>query len=63
VKEFVGSCDVYILAKNPFHDPHGLFQPLPIIFAPWPLISMNFIIDLPLSNSFDSILVVVDYFK
>jgi hypothetical protein len=63
VKEFVGSCDVYALMKNPYHHPHGFFQPLPILFAPWPLISVNFIIDLPLSDSFDSILVVVDCFK
>ncbi len=63
VKEFVGSCDVCALAKNPHHYPHGLFQALPILFAPRPSISMNFIIDLPLSNSFDSNLVVVDHLK
>jgi hypothetical protein len=62
VKEFVGSCDVCVHAKNPRHRPHGLLQPLPIPTSPWSLISMDFIMDLPRFNSFDSILVVVDHF-
>jgi hypothetical protein len=61
VKEFVKSCDVCTWAKNLRHHPHGLLQPLPIPFAPWFSISMDFITYLPLSNSFDSILVVVDH--
>lgn len=60
MNEFVGSCDVCTLTKNHRHRPHGFLQPLPIPFAPWFLISKDFIIDLPLFNSFDSILVVVD---
>jgi len=63
VKEFVGSCDVCALIKNPHYHPHGLFQSLPIHASPWSSISMDFIIDLPPSNSYDSILVVVDHLK
>jgi hypothetical protein len=59
VKEFVGSCDVCVRAKNPHHCPHGLLEPLPIPTPLWPSISMDFIIDLPPSSSYDSILVVV----
>ncbi len=62
VKEFMGSCDVYVHAKNPHHHLHGFLQPLPIPTSPWSLISMDFIMDLPRSNSFESILVVVDRF-
>ena len=36
--------------------------PIPTPDRPWIHISMDFITDLPLSNGFDSILVVVDYF-
>jgi hypothetical protein len=61
VKEFVSSCDVCARAKNPCHCIHGLLQPLPIPASPWFLISMDFIVDFPQSNSFDSILVVVDH--
>ncbi len=61
VKEFVGSCVVCVRAKNPRCHPHEFLQPLPILSTPWFSISMDFIIYLPLSNSFDSILVVVDY--
>ncbi len=60
VKEFVGSC-VCVRVKNLHHHPHELLQPLPIPFTPWFSISMDFIIDLPLSNSFDSTSMVVDY--
>jgi hypothetical protein len=60
VKEFVGSCDVCAFVKNLRHHPHGLFQPLSIPAFPWFLISMDFIFDLQQSNSFDSILMVVD---
>ncbi len=62
VKEFMGSCDVYVHAKNPHHHLHGFLQPLPIPASPWSSISMDFIMDLPRSNSFESILVVVDCF-
>jgi hypothetical protein len=61
VKEFASSCDVCVCAKNPRHCPHGLLQPLLVLVSPWFSISMNFIVDLPRFNSFDSILMVVDH--
>jgi hypothetical protein len=60
VKDFVLSCDICSRSKNPRHRPHGLLQPLPIPRRPWSSVSMDFITDLPPSNSFDSIFVVVD---
>ncbi len=60
VKEFVLSCDICSRSKNPRHRPYGLLQPLPVPKQPWSSISMDFITDLPLSDSFDSIFVVVD---
>jgi len=44
------------------HRFHGLFQPLLILISPGSSISMDFIMDLLQSNSFDSILVAVDRF-
>ena len=60
VKEFILSCDVCLRSKIPRHRPYGLLQPLPIPHRPWSSISMDFITDLPLSNAYDSIFVVVD---
>ncbi|MBW0509721.1 hypothetical protein O181_049436 [Austropuccinia psidii MF-1] len=48
--------------KNIHHKNFGLLKPLPIPNGRWIFLSMNFITQLPLSNSFDSILVIVDRF-
>ena len=61
VKEFVFSCDICSRCKNPWHRPYGLLQPLPIPRRQWSLISMYFITDMPPSNSFDNIFIVVDW--
>jgi hypothetical protein len=63
VNEFIGSHDVCAQVRNPHHRPLRFFQPLPILSASWFLSSMDFITNLPLSNSFDSILMVVDRLK
>lgn len=60
VKEFVLSCDICSRSKTPRHRPYGLLQSLLIPHQPWSSVSMDFITDLPPSNSFDSIFVVVD---
>ncbi|MBW0566812.1 hypothetical protein O181_106527, partial [Austropuccinia psidii MF-1] len=49
--------------KNIHHKKVGLPKPLPIPNGPWICLSMDFITQLPLSNSFDSILVIVDRFS
>ncbi len=61
MKEFIKSCDVCVRTKNPCHHLNGLFQPLLILTSLWSSISMDFIIDLPPSSSYDSIMVVVDH--
>ena len=60
MKEFVLSCDICSRIKTPRHRSYELPQPLPIPRRPWSSVSMDFITDLPSSNSFDSIFVVVD---
>ena len=62
VKKIVQTCDVCAQAKAQRHHPYSLLHPLPIPNEPWASISMDFIIDLPLSRSFDVILVKVDRF-
>ncbi len=60
MKEFFESCNVCVQTKNPHHHPHGLLQPLLIPTSLWFLISMDFITNRPPSNSYDSILMVVN---
>ena len=63
IKEYVLSCDIYSRSKNPRHRSYGLLQSLPIPKRPWSSISMDFIVDLPPSNTFDCICMVVDRFS
>jgi hypothetical protein len=59
INDFVDSCGTCQRNKSPRHKPFGLLQPIPIPPRPWSSISMDFIVKLPSSNGFDSILVIV----
>ena len=63
VIDYVSHCDTCQRIKDSRHSPYGLLQPLPIPEGPWKSVSMDFIVKLPLSYGFDSILVVVDRFS
>lgn len=60
IKAYIAGCEPCQRAKTSRTKPAGTLKPLPIPSAPWSSIAMDFITDLPASNSFDSILVVVD---
>ncbi|MBW0477434.1 hypothetical protein O181_017149 [Austropuccinia psidii MF-1] len=63
IKYYVSSCQQCSRSKNIHHKKFGLIKPLPIPTGPCICLSMDFITQLPLSNSFDSILVIVDRFS
>ncbi|MBW0511086.1 hypothetical protein O181_050801 [Austropuccinia psidii MF-1] len=63
IKDYVSSCQQCSRNKNIHHMKFGLLKPLPIPNGPWICASIDFITQLPLSNSFDSILVIVDRFS
>ncbi|MBW0471072.1 hypothetical protein O181_010787 [Austropuccinia psidii MF-1] len=63
IKDYVSSCQKCSRNKNIHHKKLGLLKPLQIPSGPWNSLSMDFITELPLSNKFDSILVVVDKFS
>ncbi|MBW0580019.1 hypothetical protein O181_119734 [Austropuccinia psidii MF-1] len=63
IKDYVSSCQQCSRNKNIHHKKFRLLKPLPIPNGPWICLSMDFITQLPLSNSFDSILVIVDRFS
>ena len=60
IKMFVNTCDVCQKTKPRWHGPVGLLRPIPIPSQPFEVISMDFIPELPTSNGYDNILVIVD---
>jgi hypothetical protein len=62
VVDFVRQCDTCQHAKHSNLPPDGLLQPLPTPTGPWQDITMDFIKGLPLSEGYNTILVVVDRF-
>src|SRR6266403_2770793 len=60
IKHYVSTCDICQKAKPRRHAPIGLLQPIPIPSQPFEVVSMHFIPELPVSNGFDNILVIVD---
>ncbi|MBW0579778.1 hypothetical protein O181_119493 [Austropuccinia psidii MF-1] len=53
IKDYVSSCQQCSRNKNIHHKKFGFLKPLPIPNGPWICLSMDFITQLPLSNSFD----------
>jgi len=60
VKDYVRSCEICCRAKPSRHKPYGFLNPLDISERPWSSIGLDFITDLPVSDGFNCILVVVD---
>jgi hypothetical protein len=60
VKRYVSTCDICQKLKPCCHAPIGLLQPIPIPSHPFEVVSMDFIPELPNSDGFDNILVIVD---
>ena len=62
INNYVDTCGTCAQNKVPCHRPHGLLHPLPIPTSVWKSVLMDLIMELPLSNGYDSILVCVDRF-
>lgn len=62
IKVFIDKCECCQMNRVNNKKPAGLLQPLPIPGRPWKSISMDFITCLPLSEGYNSILVIVDRF-
>src|SRR5260370_14488447 len=61
VKDYVASCAMCAHAKSPRHKPYGKLKQLLIPSQLWSSISMDFIEQLPDSEGFSAILVIIDY--
>lgn len=60
VNRYVGSCVSCKRGKSVCHKPYGFLCQLPVPERPWESISMDLIEQLPESNGFTAILVIVD---
>ena len=60
VKMFVTSCDICQKIKPKREAPAGLLRPIPIPSQPFEVVTMDFIPDLPVSNGYNNVLVIVD---
>jgi len=62
VEKYVRSCEACARGKHKKHKPYAPLKPLAPPNRPWASISIDFIEELPDSNGYNSILVVVDCF-
>jgi len=62
ITDFVQSCPECQKNKAARHQPYGLSSPLELPYAPWQSIAMDFITELPLSEGFIQLWVVIDRF-
>lgn len=63
VKDYVLSCPVCAQAKSSRDLSSDTLKPLPVPHRPWSHVSIDFVTDLPLSNGFNTILVMIDRFS
>ena len=67
VKDYVWGCDICLASKAVRHKPYGDLQSLPILTHRWKDLSMDFVTGLSIltdwkEDSYDSILVIIDWF-
>ncbi|KAL6479465.1 hypothetical protein MHYP_G00128980 [Metynnis hypsauchen] len=63
IHTYVQSCFLSAQTKAPRSLPAGKLDPLPIFHRPWPHLSINYLTDLPSSQGFTTILVIIDRFS
>ena len=59
IKKFMFSCPICQQIKHKHHPSYGILQPIPIPDKPFEVVTMDLITDLPESNSYNAIYVIV----
>ena len=60
VQHYIQNCHSCRRVKAPRDQYNGLFKPLPIPSCSWTNITLDFVTGLPISNCYNTILIVVD---
>ncbi|XP_067236288.1 uncharacterized protein [Chanodichthys erythropterus] len=60
VRRYVQGCRECAMAKSPCHLPAGKLLPLPVPNRPWSHLGVDFVTDLPASDGYTCIFVVID---
>ncbi|KAH0604494.1 uncharacterized protein H6S33_006871, partial [Morchella sextelata] len=60
VDQYIRNCNVCARSKAPRNAAYGVLRPMPIPDGPWRDVSMDFVTDLPESDGYNAILVIVD---
>ena len=60
VKKYVAGCDIYQQMKNHPQKPFGPLQPNKVPSGSWEIVSIDLITQLPQSEDYNTILVVID---
>lgn len=63
VKKYVAGCDICQRMKNRPQQPYGPLIPNPVPSSPWEIITVDLITQLPESDGYNTIMVVVDHFS
>ncbi|MBW0467018.1 hypothetical protein O181_006733 [Austropuccinia psidii MF-1] len=63
IKEYISSCQSCSRNKKIHHEKFELLEPLQIPSSPWNFLSMDFLTQFPLPNSFDTNLLFVEKFS
>jgi len=58
--QYVGTCDLCLRTKPIRQAPVGELHPLQILDSRWNTLSVDFIVELPLSSGYDAVMTVVD---
>ena len=61
IKRYIKNCDTCQQSKVLRHAPYGMLQLNEVPDQPWKSITMNFVMDLPNLDRYDTILVVIDH--
>ena len=60
VKDYISRCDRCARFKETNQAPFGTLNPLEAPHMPWIDVTPDFTMDVPISNGYDSILIIVD---
>ena len=60
IRQYISTCDLCLRMKPIRQAPVGKLHPLQILDSRWDMLSVDFIVELPLSSRHDTVMTVVD---